>query len=198
MTTNIKSRPVIFTGESLPAILADRKTQTRRVVEPQPLSSGGGMFGVESGHLVSEAEFIASCPLGHVGDSLWVREKWGRDRDGELVYAAGFDGPEEWVKWGSPIHMEREWSRITLEITDVRVQRVQDISEEDAIAEGIVVVSKGHRFHPDAFNSDGKLEPWWPTAREAFFALWDSINAKRGHPWSSNPWVFALTFRRIA
>lgn len=88
--------------------------------------------------------------------------------------------------WSSPVHMPRWTSRITLEITDVRVQRVQEISEEDAIAEGIQLNTLG----PPATR--GYYGP-----RNHFKHLWDSINAKRGYSWESNPWVWAVTFKRI-
>jgi hypothetical protein len=163
------------------AILDGRKTQTRRVVRPQP---GGRLFrGMDSrwyrSALADERNPIR-CPYGVPGDRLWVREAWrvfgGREyeyqQDREaVIYREGAElvdsvqGP-----WRSPIHMPRWASRLTLEIVSVRVERVQEISREDEIAEG---------------TPDGMF----------FDCLWDSINAKRA-PWSSNPWVWVIEFRK--
>lgn len=132
-----------------------------------------------------------------VGDRLWVRETWGHDGPDLDAVRRGVesDGPScgpyymadgNWfdnhtVKKLSPIHMSRWASRITLTVTDVRVERVQDISEEDASAEG---VTRG--FSGGAWGEEGLIED--------FAALWDSINEKRGFGWDPNPWVVALTF----
>lgn len=151
------------------------------------------------------------CPYGKPGDRLWVRETWVETCDiyanGVIAYKAdgvgrtylcenggdgdpiGLDGPTilpqevcEPVKWKSSIHMPRWASRITLQVTNVRVERVQEISEEDAIAEG---VSK----------HDGSV-CIGETHRAEFRCLWDSINGKK-HPWASNPWVWVVEFKKV-
>lgn len=151
------------------------------------------------------------CPYGSPGDRLWVRETWAPAKQGgrcsiaEATYACFPDGsqkfksgeyyqeapkgqlnwPSGW-KWRPSIHMPRWASRITLEITEVRVQRLQDISEEDARAEGI-------RFHETSrVYGEGLC---YPTARDAFAALWDKINGPGS--WDANPWLWAITFKRI-
>ena len=151
------------------------------------------------------------CPYGVPGDRLWVREGHGftatvpvsahhrclRDGfapQGWLAYRA--DKPVGHWCWRPSIHMPRWASRITLEVTEVRVQRVQDITEEDAKAEGCGGYVYGH-----GPGDEGALrvEPGYHHARffrAGFENVWDSINAKRA-PWASNPWVWAVSFRRV-
>lgn len=195
-----KERGIIFTGESVRAILAGAKTQTRRVIKPQPhqRESGYWWFGQEC--FASNARLVGEvmegyCPYGLDGDGLWVRETWGfsaklpastRDEMSWLAYpelrAYRANNPEgDWC-WRSPLYMPRWASRITLEIVSVRVERVQDISDDDAIEEGV-----------DRTNTS------IPTyARQRFQKLWDSINGERaGCAWADNPWVWALEFRRV-
>lgn len=95
-------------------------------------------------------------------------------------------------RWKPSIHMPRWASRITLEVTKVRVQRVQDITEADAVSEGVVQECNGHRLYPGTGAARAR-----ETARQAFVRLWDSLNRKRGYSWESNPWVWAITFRRL-
>jgi hypothetical protein len=188
-TTATKERPIIFSGPMVRAILDGSKTQTRRVMKPQPLSAGPGV-----------------CPYGRIGDRLWVRETWNTvnpegeptsilyKADGSVMYRpfpsaeAGWKAEQDAEsldaqRWNTPIFMPRWASRITLEVTDVRVERVQEISEEDAKAEGV--------------KPDPNERPYVEDFREDFEHLWDSINAKRGHSWESNPWVWAITFRKL-
>jgi len=178
----VKERPILFSGPMVRAILEGRKTQTRRMVKPQPAIATPGCFDV------------TKCPYGVVGDCIWVRETWARIHDGILhkldpepdirtphgngwstVYRA--DGePYHWSDYGVPwrpsIHMPRWASRITLEIVSIRVERLQDIREEGASAEGVD----------------------WGTRRVfAFRDLWDSIYGN----WDANPWVWVVEFRRV-
>jgi len=160
----------------------------------------------------------SECPYGAPGDRLWVREAWARDfemssrvfyradadEDGTIPYLVAGEGMGGGVgnaridRWRPSIHMPRWASRITLEVTGVRVERVQDISEEDAIAEGVErrVIGSGWREYglDDATELAGT--PPLATARESFRSLWDSINAKRA-PWASNPYVWVVAFRRV-
>ncbi|HFF8969403.1 hypothetical protein [Serratia marcescens] len=176
----MKERPVIFNGEMVRAILDGRKTQTRRALnwKRQPYTEmaerdDGSLWPwAEDGERGGDIWF--SCPFGEVGDRLWVRETFG-DCGNRLVYRADTeDGAASQVKrWVPSIHMPRWASRITLEITGVRVERLQDISEADAIAEG------GTKH----FNID------W------FGPLWASIYGVDS--WNSNPWVWVIEFRRV-
>lgn len=196
----MKERPIIFSGSMVRAIRDGRKTQTRRVVKAALPRIGAG------------AEYIRRvirCPYGQPGDLLWVRETWAAVRpetDWETGYVDsvkevplgarncriwyrsdyGFDDtPEEReFRWRSPIRMPRRASRLTLRLTDVRVERVQDISEEDARAEGCAGHAvDGHSGYPIGYA---------PT--DEFRDVWDAINAKRGHSWDANPWVWVMTF----
>jgi hypothetical protein len=216
----VKERPIIFSAPMVKAILEGRKTQTRRVAMLYP-SIMGKKFSVTSPQEaiieLSDGEFRSGIcnyestgglsgpyKIGYaVGDLLWVRECFsythddaqGFDDSGRVWYWA--DGNPETGDWTKPkpsIYLPRWASRITLELTDVRAQRLREISEEDAIAEGCVAGSSvTHRGTIGPF--DAELTQDASTAREAFCALWNSINLKRA-PWLSNPLIFALTFRR--
>jgi len=183
--------PIIFTGPMVLAILADLKTQTRRVIVPQPTKGVVTEKYRPGEHLwVKETTHMLPCGTGVYSiDSVNVLER-------RPEYSFLDTDLARW--WYSKrvcpsIFMPRWASRLTLEITEVRVQRVQDISNGDAIAEGAYVgeatICKTERG---------------PHPREGFEALWDSLNAKRGRRfgecgfgWDVNPWVWALTFRRI-
>lgn len=192
-------RPILFSGPMVRAILDGRKTQTRRVVKPlidsdrlnaeqwpahSPFVGVDGIWRWKNGK-VSWSDNDRRCPFGDPGDRLWVRETWRRhpDQPGGTVWYRADPMVEDCVarstpgwKWTTSIFMPRWASRITLEITEVRVQRLQEISEEDALAEGV----RSQIKHSAAFSD-----------------LWDSINATRGHGWETNPWVWALTFKRV-
>lgn len=191
----MKERGILFSGAMVRAILSGAKTQTRRVSREQPSWTD-----------VSPA-WLARCPYGAPGDRLWVRETHARFSVGEgmdrsvpecVAYRAtcGEDGSFDYVntrgeitelkvsKWTPSIFMPRWASRITLEVTEVRVQRVQDISPDDVLAEG---VDKRAR---------SAVYPWHVYAVEDYQNLWDSINGDRA-PWASNPWVWAVSFRRL-
>jgi len=190
-------KPIIFNGEMVRAILDGRKTQTRRVIKPQPEKDAVFPHGsvdtyvrTENANPYDDARTI-KCPYGQPGDLLYVRETVSKVRrpSGKWIYRA--DLPQEVQRafsWRPPIHMRRQDSRITLKITDVRVERVQEISEKDAIAEGI--------YWDDECPED-VTNGWCPGAYDSpidsFKHLWDSINAKRGYSWKANPWVWCLT-----
>jgi hypothetical protein len=160
---------------------------------------------------VLKAKLLALCPYGKPDDHLWVRETWAEtvyvdgDRAGEheIVYRA--DAPDfQWVdgdggvdyredgcprsSWRPSIHMPRKVSRITLEVTGVRMERVQEISEEDARVEGFIEERTGG-VGESSFG-EGLARAW-------FRKLWDSINSKRGYGWDVNPWVWVVVFKRI-
>ncbi len=186
------------------AILDGRQTQTRRIVKPQPSEHVTGGTYNWNGPLpfmnMPIDCILDACPYGLPGDRLWVRETWTPVlQNAALVFRA--DGhSEESLKWKPSIHMPRRLSRITLEITAVRVERLQDITEEDAIAEGIERQGGGFVDYTVKSRSSNQ-----PTAKASYSTLWDSINAKstaaaiRGdaHPWESNPWVWVVEFKRL-
>jgi len=220
----MKERPIIFSSAMVRAILEGRKTQTRRVIKPQPTVTeellrqrGAWIAGESLSDQVNAAwqhGFVdVSCPYGQPGDRLWVRETWGckaADRPGvpggrkpqpgdSIQYAENGADAWQWrvpgsLPWRPSIHMPRWASRILLEITDVRVQLVQDISEEDARSEGVLWVP-GHGEITPADLHEGYSN--YLDCRQGFQVLWDSINAKRGFGWDANPWVWALTFKRV-
>lgn len=162
-----------------------------------------------------EGSELIKCPYGVSGDRLWVKETfslldgdyhpiarpWGHDPAYcHVVYKAdhrtGNDGPEK-VYWQSSMFMKREYSRLSLEITNIRVEKLQEITEEDASAEGIEK-SDNERLRSWPYlgaNHPVKGTPKvFPAARQAFESIWDSINGKT-YPWSSNPWVWVVEFK---
>jgi hypothetical protein len=223
----IRERPILFSGPMVRAILDRRKTQTRRVVKPQPVLSGcvwsipgasrpARTYGIRAWGDGSPpfGELLAACPYGAVADRLWVRETlsvcgqgieyaadgemcWdimGRswEAQGESLWAHydHLDGPDLHPTLIPSIFAPRWTSRITLEITDVRVERLQEISEDDAIDEGC------DRDYVPLTDGEGEWSGVMITARDRYRALWDLLNAKRGHSWDSNPWVWVIEFRR--
>lgn len=239
----MKERPILFSGEMVRAILDGEKTQTRRVVKPQPQRQGHGSdwywvwegrnstakwTGGRPGACALFHGLLSECPFGVPGDRLWVREAFGLGRRQDVDAAEDWSGPlpntdprrRDPLFWGaSPprwvvgyaadgcegrmrpsIHMPRWASRLTLEITGVRVERLQDITEEDAAAEG-VERWKGHQS--GAWRNYGRQEffaehvSYHMSARESFESLWDGLYAKRGHGWPENPWVWVVEFRRV-
>ena len=194
----MKERPILFSAPMVLALLEERKTNTRRVAK---LNAGGRVqLGGKQWH-IEDPEAILACPYGQVGDRLWVKETHILCSD-YAIYRADVD-PVAFAYttflaggWKPSIFMFRKHSRITLELTDVRVQRLQEITEADALAEGIqrhiLPDIRGARFHWGDSTEDRCF-----TAVDAFHALWDSINAKRGFGWNTNPWVWALTFQRV-
>lgn len=216
-------RPILFSAEMVRAILAGRKTQTRRKMKVQPWPDstvevgpyhphivdrhgeshpGPATFGAVWSHqdIVNGADAGLPCPYGALGDLLWVREGfavqpelWADNRGPQpLHYTAdqviGFAGkPDtrqiEDYRSKPSIHMPRWASRITLRITDVRAERLQDIREDDARAEGCDPV----------IHEDGAID--CGTRKTTFARLWNRINGAGA--WEANPWVWVLSFERV-
>lgn len=221
MTTN-NFKPIPFNTEMVQAILAGRKTQTRRALkisqpfldyEPDHKFYLRFIPNDEMGPLAFYSNkpqgFIsAHCPgevaKYDIGNILWVRETFCEsvtpDIPGESkwkwCYRADSNLPVV-VKWKPSLFMPKEAARIFLKITNVRCERLQDISEEDAIAEGIERYGPFGEFKGDPHPSGGMMRfRAYSKAARAFQDLWDSINAKK-HPWKSNPWVWVYDFERI-
>lgn len=138
---------------------------------------------------IKPAEFEWVCPYGQVGDHLWVKETFAKFVKGcpqGVSYRADHldpkgDGPAHPITWRSPLFMPRSLCRLTLEIVSIKVERLQDITDEGALAEGV-----------DRTNTS------IPTyAIQRYRKLWDSLNTKRGFPWDANPFVWDISFRRI-
>lgn len=179
----MSEHPILFSGPMVRAILAGQKTMTRRVVNGEALK----WLTPDTFPPAFVADWNGLCPYGVPGDLLWVREAFmprpGFERVSRPHYRADDDRPEWRGLWKPSIHMPRWASRITLRVTDVRVERVQEITEGDAVREGVQAI-------PEA--------PASLTDRTAFASLWDSLNAKRGHGWDVNPWVWVVSFERAA
>lgn len=210
------TRPILMSGPMVRAILDGRKTQTRRVVKPQPKPATAHPECSPWVGKLTELDYAVTwctpkayvgiykdrdehspfrCPYGQPGDLLWVRETWrvAACCDGQSPRALNltprhveystfrFLTTPQVGRWRPSIHMPRWASRLTLRITDVRLEQVQEITREDADAEGV--------------SSEWASVPGSGMVR-GFEALWDSINAKRA-PWDSNPWVWVIEFEVI-
>jgi hypothetical protein len=199
-------RPILFNGKMVTAILSGQKTQTRRIVKS--VSPRLEQFCFKEGErypyyfrrkdavwdsFATMEELAAKhCPHGKPGGALWVRETWAKLSDyigndpGAAALASGYfyrqQSPDALPRWRPSIFMPRNACRIFLKIKSVRIERLQDISDKDARAEGC---SPG--------NSASVVD--WI---KGFQILWDSINQKRGHGWESNPWVWVIEFQEIA
>ena len=205
----MKERPILFSGEMVRAILDGRKTQTRRVIK---LSDGSPLddcdIPAHEGKYMGDyiMDFSKTfpqwkqldCPYGQSGDRLWVRETWARAPHG-FVYRANYkDGHGQEVVdiptgetlplvWRPSIYMPRSACRISLEIINVRVEHIQEISEVDCCLE------TGSPLH---WAGPGP-EPYKRDMRLVFRLLWDSFNAKRGFGWDLNPWVWVIEFKEL-
>ncbi|EBV8483688.1 hypothetical protein HT95_002366 [Salmonella enterica subsp. enterica serovar Ago] len=217
----MKERGMIFNAEMVRAILEGRKTQTRRPVKPQPeltersgFSWNGAVFGSGSDDRETNRNFAhVKCPFGKPGYRIWVRETFrvhSRATDvATLVYRASVrnswteqthrvpvavcNKPAIPEKWTPSIHMPRWASRITLEITDVRVERLHNISERDALREGLFQLPASGRYC---------LQPGMQyfgmashSAKEVYSWLWASIYGEES--WAANPWVWVIEFKRV-
>lgn len=196
--TRPPERPILFSGPMVRAILAGTKTQTRRVVSGDNRGAywdhrgyraeyeGRGVItfrfadGSNRVNGIDGMPFRRLCPYD--ADRLWVRETWAKCSDGYLYRARG----DRWAyAWKPSIHMPRDACRITLPVLSIRVERLQDITEADALAEGCESVNGASRA------------PGW--ARSNFETLWQSINGERpGCSWAANPWVWRVAFSREA
>lgn len=198
-----KEKPILFSGAMVRAILEGRKTQTRRVVTPSPdVARHWKEWTPER-----IDQWIRMCPYGKPGDRLWVRETFARcacdvcrkiwpakTPHGILGYQATYGGPSAMV-FKPSIHMPRWASRLTLEITEVRVQRVQKISEADSLAEGIYAYDGQAKGCYGVMGMDCRTMSG-VSAKDCYRHLWDSINSYRGFGWEKNPWVWCITFKR--
>lgn len=199
-TMAVKERPILFRDEMVKAILEGRKSMTRRIVKPQPphgyephIASDFASAKFRNGY----APWTPSRHHGVVGDRLWVRETWaisGHHKDGPRYEfrAAPADGEchRSVGRWKPSIHMPRAACRLVLEITGVRVERLNDISEEDAIEEGVSYTGP----YPAAVAC-GFLPRAEDLARRGYRKLWEAINGVGS--WAENPFVWVVSFRRV-
>lgn len=211
-------RPILFSAPMVRAMLEGRKTQTRRIINPQPtgridplISFNHGRMEIAFGPDMRDKDGGPKWwrPLAQAGDRLWVREACaivGSVDPGFVLYRAdgyeaeckrhGFDKPfppETEVRWRPSIHMPRWASRITLDVIDVRVERLQDITEEDAKAEGVYRGKASGRYADNYLSMC--LGEWFPSATGWYRDLWERIHSPESR--KSNPWVSAYTFHVI-
>jgi hypothetical protein len=219
----MKERPILFSGPMVRAILEGHKTQTRRMVKKAlmehfdpPRGEGDVKAGYPwiCGYWEENVSAVNVCPYGQPGDGLWVRETWRAswtnddeapsemDMGTDIRYEAdGFEtlcGNYAWSKKVRPsIFMPRWASRILLEVTVVRVERLQDISEDDAMAEG-VEYDQGWEEEPGwgfrDYSTDSDFV--FADARHSYRSLWESINGPQS--WDANPWVWVVEFKRVS
>lgn len=209
-----KERPILFSSEMVKAILNGSKTQTRRALALQPLEMLTKLppwndtvtrqwngckvwFALMQRNPNRGTAF--RCRFGEVGNHLWVRETWRRDsRDGQCFYRAACVYPERFI-WKPSIFMPRSASRITLEIVSVRVEKLQDITEADAVAEGCIPCME----HSADCNNDycalaggvGDCDGSMVSGKMLYRSLWESINGKGS--FEKNPWIWVIQFRKI-
>lgn len=253
--TSPKERPILMSAPMVLAALADLKTETRRVIKPQPSEKwvDGGYAPIEgvgrffnrtavTNRLPARPEpdglidysapvpecLTIECPYGKVGDRLWVKETFAftvddasfigytppehasmadafrsvgikrAEEEGWILYRADNEHPDvdgDELRWSPSLFMPRWASRLTLEITSVKVQRIQEISEGNARAEGIEVRMAGS--FPMYRDYSGSDEVFGHLPIRSFASLWDSINEKRGFGWDSNPHVWVIGFKRV-
>jgi hypothetical protein len=188
----MKERPILFSGPMVRAILDGSKTQTRRAAKE--FNEMPNLDGILKRFPNQEG-----CPYGTPGDRLWVRETWAVQHEYDAFPPSAIGSSARWhyaatedlggLRKRPSIFLPRRGSRILLKITGVRVQRLLEISEEDARAEG--VTDFAGRWWDGSPVVCGK----WNAPSEAFAALWESINGTGS--WEANPWVWAITFRRL-
>lgn len=206
----IKERPILMSAPMVRAILEDRKTQTRRKVGLDKFCSRVpdgfkieyfveeeseewlAISNDESGEFPAGFNPWIKCPYGTVGDRLWVRETFAESATGGFVYRAD-DTDDNWMRrcwgkfaWTPSIHMPRRASRILLEITNVRIERLQNISRDDCIAEGIYEYQDGNYFYSP--ENGGYGSPY-----AAYKALINKING--AETWGRNPWAWVIEFK---
>mgnify|MGYP001370117301 CR=1 FL=1 len=216
-------KPILFSAEMVRAIQDLRKTQTRRIVKPQPSSGIRKSVFVKSG--LEDGHGREIKPRYQPGDILWVRETWLKADDG-YCYKVDIEVPSEsedlrkayGYKWRPSIFMPREAARIFLRVKYVRVERLQEITTEDICKEGVwieppPIVKNGVQIPPDfEKRTEAQKDEYFKDAARATYIgqckhisalhrewekLWDNLNAKRGYGWDVNPWVWVYEFEKI-
>jgi hypothetical protein len=219
---NVKELSIPLKTWEVQAILDRRKTQMRLVIKPRdPWKSESDGSPAYVPALLENGEWgwlfdgctygVIGCSPYQPGDRLWVKETWGKDDNGEYVYRTNYGTTEDdsfppsMFKWRPSIHMPKEAARIWLEVEDVRVERVQDITENDADWEGVGKCPYEHRVygaygygHDSMCWAEGDCrnpnKACSKSVREHFREYWNSLYAKRGFGWDTNPWVWVIEF----
>ncbi|TPL40636.1 hypothetical protein [Mesorhizobium sp. B2-4-6] len=186
-------RPILFSAPMVRALLGGRKTQTRRVLEAYTPGMHLDRVGPTGWQFTGQGG-LPRIPMRlkyAAGDRLWVREAFKPVHSADPALGARYraDVDRDQTIWKPGIHMPRWASRLTLPVTDVRVQRLQEINDDDAIAEGVDQngATAGHDIDIDG--------GWWPGGpKRQYQRLWNHLNEARGFGWEMNPWVVAVTF----
>ena len=199
--STVREHPILFSVPMVRAILEGKKTQTRRIIKPQPQ---GDLLKMLGHYAVFSDKHVLSCPYGQPRDHLWVRETWTENDRGQNITKREWediyqlldldrfcnefglpDASPKIAKWHPSIFMPRDHSRVLLEIVDVCAELLHAITYDEIVAEG--------------WNAKESLPMTSGTAgddaRAWYMELWDSLNKKRGYSWQSNPWVWVITFR---
>ena len=189
----MKEIPILFSTPMVQAILAGNKTMTRRVIKPQPPAGKYGGVNIYNQHIIYpdddsfyDAKYgLYKCPYGQPGDKLWVQETFRESfKHAATQWEYRVDTPRETdaqtpFNWSHSIHMPKSAARIWLEVVSVRVERLQDITYDDCLREGMW-----------DFGTD-------VDTLAAFQELWQNLNAKRGFGWDINSWVWVVSFKRL-
>lgn len=202
----MKLIPLLFSTPMVQAILDNRKTMTRRLIKPQPIDNievDGNFFeGNHKGYVKVDGhpnwreQFVHEFSKYKVGDVLWVRETFNGDHKGYPVYKADVtenlsEFISKGIKWKPSLFMPFAACRLFLKITNIRIEQLHDITNEDAIAEGILKNDNGsfknYKFIGDSIIGDN-------AAKNSFFSLWMSINGSNSY--LANPWVWVISFER--
>lgn len=210
-------KPILFNTEMVRAILDDRKTKTRRLVKEDKRGQWVAVNNARNHEYgasvpcylhrevsVDDKSRNIMYPKYDVGDILWVRETWGKDENGEYVYRTNYGTteadsfPPSMFKWKPSIHMPREAARIFLKVTNVKVERLQEITVEGVMAEGLPADNEIRNPDPATHES---IKNWnLQYARYLFHNLWDSTVKKQDidkYGWDANPWVWVYEFERV-
>ncbi len=201
-------KPILFSTEMVQAILEGRKTQTRRILKPQPEQSNVILDGIKQNVFMLKDCATPKGWLQHklhnfkIGDILWVRETWQttwneNKKSWDTIYKAdgGYWIDDDGImKWKPSIYMPKKRARIFLEVSNVRVERLRDISEEDAIAEGFGPVINDKYPAPGKFINHLNNHHMF-NAIDSFASMWVKLNGKGA--WKSNPWVWVYEFKQV-
>jgi hypothetical protein len=205
----MKEHPILFSTPMVRAILDGKKTMTHRVVKGPPCTDTNGCININGFWIIPERDkdhaFDSITPY-YIGRHLWVRETWAENKntagdkvdplEREYLYKADPVSYSPPVKWKSPIFMPRKAARIILEITGIRIERIQDITEADTIKEGINRGPDENRMC-DFKDCKYTLDHNENCGVCLFRQLWEILNKKRSYNWESNPWVYAISFKVI-
>ena len=191
-------RPMLFKGDMVCAILDGKKTMTRQLYKPP---NGGVQWNLRD--IPGMRQILRNCPYGQVGDRIWVRESWQAWAECDKIKAdqlpvdarLRLNYPADGNTWPNrirpSIHMPRWASRLTLEITDIKIERLQDISDNECKLEGVSITNYDGVI--PVCHVDGHFHH--TLLQGSFALLWESINGQDS--WAANPWVWVICFKRV-